>query len=396
MSAKLLFVTVISWFLCLFSLEAQVAPGYVLSANDFFKDRIRLYGTSIETKGDNISATTEPGDVYEDYPTARTVWWTWTAPVDGRVTIDTSKSNFFSYIYIFFGDTIDTLSYYLNKRNTIIAGTTITFDVLKGETYQIEVAGGLFYYVTDPTNIFSASGQITLTIKMKLNPPVNDFFNNSEVIPNSGATYNITNIGATREFGEPTHAGKPGGESLWYKWVAPRTGKVKIKSSSSTMDTILGVYIGSSVSALYDATTDTNGGVINSNPSALSFKVLAGETYNIAVDGFEGRVGDIKLSLAQGPTADLNGYYDYGSIPIKSERGRLLTITNNGTTTLRVRGLNLPAGFYCNYKGSIPVNSSKTIRVVFKPKIAGYYSGNITLKSNSVGTSPASISGTAF
>jgi hypothetical protein len=32
------------------------------------------------------------------------------------------------------------------------------------------------------------------------------------------------NLNATREIGEPLHAGKPGGRSVWYTWLAPITG----------------------------------------------------------------------------------------------------------------------------------------------------------------------------
>src|ERR1051325_11091518 len=55
---------------------------------------------------------------------------------------------------------------------------------------------------------------------------------------------------ATMERGEPRHADKPGGKSVWYTWQAPKTGIMTIRTTGSTFDTLLGVYQGTSVRTL--------------------------------------------------------------------------------------------------------------------------------------------------
>ena len=57
------------------------------------------------------------------------------------------------------------------------------------------------------------------------------------------------NNGATKEAGEPAVAGNGGGASVWWKFRAPATGKLRLSTAGSSFDTLLGVYRGSSVAA---------------------------------------------------------------------------------------------------------------------------------------------------
>ena len=66
----------------------------------------------------------------------------------------------------------------------------------------------------------------------------------------SGASGRVTgsNVGASKEFGEPNHAGNTGGASVnWWSWTAPATGTVTFDTQGSDFDTLLAVYRGSSV-----------------------------------------------------------------------------------------------------------------------------------------------------
>ncbi len=72
--------------------------------------------------------------------------------------------------------------------------------------------------------------------------PANDNFASATVITGvSGATAGST-VGATKETGEPNHAGNPGGASVWFRWVAPVNGTVTFNTEGSAFDTIMGVY----------------------------------------------------------------------------------------------------------------------------------------------------------
>ena len=81
-------------------------------------------------------------------------------------------------------------------------------------------------------------------------PPVNDNFAGATLITGSSASVSGTNVNATKETGEPNHAGNAGGKSVWWTWTAPASGNVVIDTIGSTFDTLLGVYTGTAVNAL--------------------------------------------------------------------------------------------------------------------------------------------------
>jgi hypothetical protein len=121
--------------------------------------------------------------------------------------------------------------------------------------------------------------------------PVNDNFASAIVI--SGATATVTgyNTNATKETGEPNHAGNIGGRSIWWKWTAPQSGVATIDTRGSLCDTTLGIYLGTTLSTLATVASndDVQDGVIQY--SSVTFNASSGVTYYIAVDGFNGNDG---------------------------------------------------------------------------------------------------------
>jgi hypothetical protein len=120
-------------------------------------------------------------------------------------------------------------------------------------------------------------------------------FANAQALVGTTGTATGTNVGATREAGEPTHAGVPGGRSVWYKWRAPATETVTIETVGSNFDTVLAAYRGSAMSALtrVAANDDIGSGVYQSR---IKFAAYAGTTYQLAVDGYSGASGSIRLA----------------------------------------------------------------------------------------------------
>jgi thiol-disulfide isomerase/thioredoxin len=133
--------------------------------------------------------------------------------------------------------------------------------------------------------------------------PVNDLFANRIVISGTNNRVAGSNVGATREAGEPDHAGDSGGASVWWSWLAPSVGTVTISTAGSSFDTVLGVYLGTSVSALTEVASnddeDYDADILTSK--VVIFDVVAGQTYQIAVDGYGGDSGTIVLTVQLGP-----------------------------------------------------------------------------------------------
>jgi hypothetical protein len=137
-------------------------------------------------------------------------------------------------------------------------------------------------------------------------PPANDNFAAAQTVTGCSGTVNGTNVGATKEAGEPNHLSTTtdptggGSRSVWYKWQAPSTTSVTFATEGSSFDTVMGVYTGSSVSSLtvvgqHDDVSSTD------KTSSVTFNATAGTTYMIAVDGYNnggagGDFGSITLS----------------------------------------------------------------------------------------------------
>ena len=132
----------------------------------------------------------------------------------------------------------------------------------------------------------------------------NDNFADSRVLTGTSVTVTGSNATATAEAGEPNPAGVSGGKSVWWSWTASTSGGVTLSTAGSNFDTTLGVYTGSSLSSLRlvaeNDDENYNNGVYSSR---VTFNAVAGTTYRILVDGYNGDSGNITLNLTQSATA---------------------------------------------------------------------------------------------
>lgn len=135
----------------------------------------------------------------------------------------------------------------------------------------------------------------------------NDDFDACVTLSGSYGTRAAHNFDATKQPGEPNHAGDPGGHSLWFCWTAPTNTPVTFDTIGSTYDTLLAVYTGNTVSTL--SLVASNDDIIPGQytQSTLTFTPVKGTTYHIAVDGYGGASGIIALNWDQSgaPAPDL-------------------------------------------------------------------------------------------
>lgn len=131
--------------------------------------------------------------------------------------------------------------------------------------------------------------------------PANDRFINASVLPSAASGFvSVSNQAATADSNEPAHwTGQPARRSVWYRWTPPTSGQVTFTTSGSDFDTLLAAYSGSAIGSLtrLAQNDDADGGALGVQ-SSITFVVNAGTTYRIAVDGYGGAVGTIRLNWA--------------------------------------------------------------------------------------------------
>ena len=172
---------------------------------------------------------------------------------------------------------------------------------------------------TGPISVLTSNGtaQSTSVFAVTGNPPANDNFSSRVAIVGAVKTVTGSNVSATKQTGEPNHAGLAGGASVWWTWTAPSNGTYTVSTRGSSFDTLLGVYTGSSVGSLVAVASDDDG--LNTGTASLvSFLATSGTAYQIAVDGYSGASGNILLSIypaAAGTSIYYTGFESYESPP---------------------------------------------------------------------------------
>ena len=174
--------------------------------------------------------------------------------------------------------------------SVVASKLTIPGTAAAGSYTLVAVADGAGVLTeTSESNNVHARGPITVT------GPANDAWAAPTALSGlSGSRTSDYNFQASKEAGEPKHAGVAGGKSVWYRWTAPTDGVTTIDLAGSSFDTVLGVYTGSSVGAL--SLVVANDDVGARLQSKVTVKTRKGVTYYIAVDGFEGAAGRISMA----------------------------------------------------------------------------------------------------
>jgi subtilisin family serine protease len=261
-------------------------------ANDNFADAPSIPNGTTSLLGTTQGASLEPDEPHHAGLTGgHSVWWNWTASFSGTVVFHTHGSDFETLLAVYTGSTLPTLTPVASSGGSIENGNSVAdFTAVAGQTYHIAVDGWL-----------GDNGHVQLNIARA---PTNDAFTSRVPLSGYSPTATGTNLGASIEAGEPEHGGSPGGHSVWWTWTAPLSAAVTIDTWGSNFSTDVGVYTGTSVSNLTEV--PSNGGSIG---LSLSFNATAGQTYQIAVDGFYGAVGEITLNIgyASGATVSWDG-----------------------------------------------------------------------------------------
>ena len=185
---------------------------------------------------------------------------------------------------------------------TVITDGT-NWAISSGIPIKADLQTGAYTIFADAEDVEHNTAGVSITVTMNVPPPpANDDFADAELISGPVGRVQSSTAGATRETGEPLHAFSDGIASIWYKWVAPEPGFLTVHTLGSTIDTLMAIYTGNSISALTLQDGNDDGGELGS--SRVEISVTADTTYYIAIDGKFGAIGSTVLnwefsSLAQ-------------------------------------------------------------------------------------------------
>jgi hypothetical protein len=166
-----------------------------------------------------------------------------------------------------------------------IAGEEIARVALQsGHTYVIQVGG----YRYDAT-----TGQFTVKVRREP-PPANDNFNRAAAVA-LGSISQATTHAATMQPGEPDMCGAT--KTVWYRFTPATTRTIVANTVGSGFDTVINVYVGSSLDSLQGVTCNDDRGM--DLTSKVKFRAHAGTTYYFQVGGYawSGAAGELVFRL---------------------------------------------------------------------------------------------------
>lgn len=271
------------------NLAAALASTSNRPFNDNFASRAHLTG-QVVMRTSNADATRETGEpLIRGNAGGASLWWDWTAPISGTVTLSTGESTYASLLAVYTGSSLSSLTPVASAESTTAStDNSLTFQAVAGTTYDIALDG-----------VNGATGFAEIGLGYG-----NDAFADATVLSGPSVNFADSNAGTTSETGEPQAASASVKQTVWYAWTAPSSGPVSVSATSYDFDPALAVYTGSSltaltrVSAATGATIDSNAGTAISR-ATVSFNAVAGTIYRIQVDG----INDTTTSASSGAFA---------------------------------------------------------------------------------------------
>ena len=264
---------------------ANAAP-----VNDNFANAQVISGNSGQVSGTNVAATKESGEpAHALNRGGASVWYKYVAPGNGVLRVDTLTSNFNTLLAVYSGSNMSNLTLIAaNDEDDSGSGSSkVYFGTQSGTTYYIAVDGKF----SDGSGVVTGSN---LKVNYSFdNVMPNDNFANAVTLRNDLPIYSatFTNVGASKEIGEPNHSNNSGGKSVWFKWQTPSAtaknytitlDQKSVANPSGFMIPLFRIYTGSSLNSL---TTVANYGA--DRVGRLKFIAQPNTTYYIAVDGYD-------------------------------------------------------------------------------------------------------------
>lgn len=226
-------------------------------------------------------------------------------------------------------------------------------------------------------------------------PPPNDDFANATKVPFAGASYSSNNRFASLETNEPRHAASTNAAaSLWWVWSPAQDGPVLMDATGSSINAVLAVYTGSSLTDLQPVASSV-GSLTQKRPAHVTFEAKAAVAYAIAVaSASTNSLGSIRLRVAPGGRLDNNPPSVFIANPPSgtSVSTRILSLEGtafdappdaSGVTEVLVRvndGIASPANGTTNWTSAVALRPGRNVIQAQAIDAAGKVSGTAAIE----------------
>lgn len=262
----------------------------ILPDNDLCMDSIAITcGESVTGSTESSTNTGAPTSTCNgiSFNTAGGVWYSYTAPADKVVTMDTAGSDYDTKLAVYSGTcgALDCVTG--NDDGAGLGGRSrVTFTAAAGATYYVYVTG-----------FSSNTGNYVLNVACA-DPLPNDLCS-SAISIECGGTATGTTVGASNTGAPSATCGTslntaPG---VWYSFSTPVAKSVTVNTIGSTFDTKLGVFSGA-CNALVCIGGNDDGGTGISPQSQVIFGAAANTTYYFYVTAYSTNTGNYTLNVS--------------------------------------------------------------------------------------------------
>ncbi len=259
---------------------AGTYPVVTVPPNDQCSGAIPLTTGALYTE--NTANATSTGDPTPSCQTTigKGVWFTYTPPSSGTVTIATCGSSFDTVLAIYTGGCGSLTQIACNDDNGPSCSgvqASVSFTGTTGVTYHILAAG-----------YAGASG--TLNVRALL--PNDSCAGAIPLSPDVTVTEDTTTASSTND--APTCRSNSGA-GVWFSFTPAVSEPVLVATCGSSFDTVLAVYSGPCGSLTQIACDDDNGPGCSGVQASLTFNGAAGTTYYIQAAGYNTNTGTLQI-----------------------------------------------------------------------------------------------------
>ncbi len=258
---------------------------FTLPANDAFASAqlVTVPTGGVTIASSNLGATRQTGEP-AGHGDARSIWYRITPPTAGNgIRVNSAGSAFTPNMAVYRGSiasgfsTLQTVEEGTNASDSTGSYRQVDFVIPAGSTET--------YFLAVGSTSFGSSGALQLNFST-FAIPANDAFTSAQLVglSSAGVTVPASNLGATRQPGEPTGHGS--GKSVWFRIISPAAGtRIRVEADGDSFFPNLAVYRGTLAGGFAGLQ------VVDqfSNPSEFVVPSTSGGDYLVAVgsDTFE-------------------------------------------------------------------------------------------------------------